>query len=175
MMKIGLFYGATTGTTRRVAESIAEAFGEGLQAESIDQIPPEVLESYDVLIFGIATKNIGQLEASWDKYFSGLNKIDFNGKKVALFGTGDQLNYPDTYLDAMGILYNTLVDRGAEMLGTWPTSGYTFIASLGVRQGNFVGLALDDDNQPHLTADRVNDWVAALKEDLGLQPLEIVV
>ena len=34
----------------------------------------------------------------------GMNQMDFANKKVALFGTGDQQGYPDTYCDAVGIL-----------------------------------------------------------------------
>ena len=33
-----------------------------------------------------------------------IDKVDFKGKKVAYFGAGDQFVYPDTFLDALGIL-----------------------------------------------------------------------
>ena len=174
MTKIGLYYGSTTGNTERAADSIADVFGEDLRAESIDRVPPEVIESYDVLIFGISTWNVGQLEMTWDGYFPILDKINFKGKKVALFGMGDQSNYPDTYLDAMGMLYDKVVERGAEIICPWSTDGYTFTHSLGVRNGKFVGLALDEDNESYLTDDRVTQWGAELKETLGLKPLEVV-
>ena len=173
MTKIGLYYGSTTGNTERAADTIAEVFGENLRAESIDRVPPEVIESYDILIFGISTWNVGQLEMTWDGYFPTLDKINFKGKKVALFGMGDQSNYPDTYLDAMGMLYDKLVERGAEIIGVWPTEGYTFTGSLGVRDGKFVGLALDEDNESYLSDDRIKQWVKELKESLGLKPIEI--
>ena len=91
-MKIGLFYGSTTGNTEYAADLVAEDFGDGLVAESIDMLTIEKAKQYDILIFGISTWNIGQLEMTWEGNFSKLDEIDFKGKKVALFGMGDQSN-----------------------------------------------------------------------------------
>ena len=165
-MKIGLFYGSTTGNTEYAADLVAEDFGDGLVAESIDMLTIEKAKQYDILIFGISTWNIGQLEMTWEGNFSKLDEIDFKGKKVALFGMGDQSNYPDTYLDALGILHDKLVKRGAEIIGNWPIKGYDFSATLAVHGEKFVGLALDQDNQPDLTEDRVAEWVNEIRQQI---------
>ena len=172
-MKIGLFYGSTTGNTENAADIIAKKFGDGLVAETIDRVSKNDIESFDVLIFGISTWNIGQLEMTWEYFFPELDEIDFTGKKVALFGLGDQSNYSDTFLDALGILYNKLIEQGAEIFGFWPTTGYSFDSSLAVQNGKFVGLALDEDNEGEKTEERIDQWVKELKEAIISKPLEL--
>ena len=80
-------------------------------------------------------------------------------------GLGDADGYPDTFLDAMGIIHDRIKDKGATFVGAWPTDGYNFEASKGVVDGKFLGLAIDEDNQKDLTDKRVADWVALLKPE----------
>ena len=147
--------------------------GCGSGISSITRLSVEEVKSYDVLIFGISTWNIGQLEMTWEEFFPKLDELDFKGKKVALFGMGDQSNYPDTYLDALGILRDKLIERGAMIIGSWPTEGYNFSGSLAVHEGKFVGLALDQDNQPDLTEERIADWVKEVKQQIGQVPIAV--
>ncbi len=53
-------------------------------------------------------------------------------------------------------------------MGQWPTEGYDFDASKAVKNGQFVGLALDEDNQSELTESRITTWVAQLKIAFGV-------
>ena len=57
---------------------------------------------------------------------------------------------------------------GAEVVGFWPNSGYEFADSAALDGDEFVGLALDQDNQSDLTAERISKWVADIKPALGL-------
>ncbi|RMF69726.1 MAG: flavodoxin FldA, partial [Cyanobacteria bacterium J069] len=50
----------------------------------------------------------------------------------------------------------------------WPTDGYDFNESKAVRDGKFVGLAIDEDNQSDLTTERIQSWVAQLKREFDL-------
>jgi hypothetical protein len=43
--------------------------------------------------------------------------------------------------------------RGARVVGAWPTDGYDFMASKAERDGEFVGLVLDLDNQKQCSLD----------------------
>ena len=86
-----------------------------------------------------------------------------------MFGMGDQGGYPDTYQDAIGMVYLKMLTRGAEgKIGFTSTDTHDFEESKGVIDGQFSGLALDDDCQPELTEQRVKDWVAQLKAELGV-------
>lgn len=173
IMKIGLFFGSTTGNTEYAADLVAKYFGEGLVADSIERLTIEKANTFDILILGISTWNIGQLEMTWEEFFPKLDKIDFKAKKVALFGMGDQSNYPDTYLDALGILRNKLVERGAEIIGNWTTEGYNYSESLAVHNGKFDGLALDQDNQPDLTEERIIEWVKEIRQEISQRPTSV--
>ncbi len=70
--------------------------------------------------------------------------------------------------NAIGILEEKISERGGTTVGYWSTVGYEFNESKGVRDGKFVGLALDEDNQSELTDKRIENWVAQLKQEFGI-------
>jgi flavodoxin I len=97
-----------------------------------------------------------------------LQDVDFTGKTVALYGLGDQEKYADNFVDALGILYDFVTARGARVVGAWPTDGYDFMASKAERDGEFVGLVLDQDNQKQLSDDRLETWLRLIAGEFGL-------
>ncbi|MBF2073434.1 MAG: flavodoxin FldA [Synechococcales cyanobacterium C42_A2020_086] len=170
MAKIGLFYGTQTGNTQNAAELIQKALGgsDVVDLHDIANASPSDFEEYDYIIVGCPTWNVGELQADWEGFYEELDAIDFSGKKVAYFGPGDQVGYADNFQDAMGILEEKISELGGTTVGYWPTEGYDFTESKAVRNGKFVGLALDDDNQSELTESRINTWAAQLKQEFGL-------
>ena len=109
------------------------------------------------------------MQADWDGFFNDeLESIDFSGKTVAYFGTGDQLGYEENFQDAMGILEEKISSLGGKTVGHWSTDGYEHEASKAVKGGKFVGLALDDDNQSELTESRIKTWVSQVKKEFGI-------
>ncbi|MEM7725581.1 MAG: flavodoxin FldA [Cyanobacteria bacterium P01_A01_bin.45] len=165
--KIGLFYGTTTGKTESAAEMIQEMFGDGITTHDISQAETSDFEEYECLIIGSPTWDVGELQSDWDGFFEELDEIDFTGKKVAYFGTGDQMGYEDNFQDAMGILEEKISERGGKTVGYTSTDGYEFNESKAVKDGKFCGLALDDDNQSDMSEGRIKAWVAQLKSDFG--------
>lgn len=168
MAKIGLFYGTQTGNTQTAAEEIRKAFGGAVELHDISDIDLDELAGYDCLIIGCPTWNVGELQADWDGLYEDLDSVDFSGKKVAYFGAGDQVGYADNFQDAMGILEEKISELGGVTVGHWPVEGYDFSESKAVRDGKFVGLALDEDNQSELTSGRIKQWVAQLKSEFGV-------
>lgn len=169
MSKIGMFFGTTTGKTEYVAEIIQKEFGEDvLTLHNICEVDDSDFENYDYLIIACPTWNIGELQSDWEGYFEELDNIDFSSKKVAYFGTGDQIGYADNFMDALGILEEKISELGGTTVGYWSTEGYDFTASKAVQNSKFVGLAIDEDNQPELTESRVKSWVAQLKKEFGI-------
>ena len=169
MKEIALFYGTYTGVTKIIAEKIANALGK----DKIDLFDisegGEQMADYQKLIIGTSTWSIGELQEDWDAFMPKLQTMDFSGKTVALFGTGDQIGYPDTFLDGMGMLYETFQFRGAKFVGFWPTEGYDFTSPLPLLDENhFVGLAIDEDNQPELTDERIAKWAEMIRPEFGL-------
>ena len=163
MSKIGLFYGTYTGITGAVAEKIARELGhDNVELHNIST-DGHLMNNYNNLIIGTSTWSIGELQEDWNEFMPQLQEMDFNGKTVALFGTGDQYGYPDTFLDGMGMLYETFQFRGARFIGFWPTVGYDFTSPLPLLDhDHFVGLAIDEDNQPELTDIRIKEWCLSL-------------
>jgi flavodoxin I len=174
MTPIGLFYGSDTGFTTIVAELIEEEFASvapGLvTVHDVAETPVAKMEEYDFLIAGCPTWNVGQLQDDWDALFVELDELDLSGKKVAIFGLGDQYGYPDNYCDAIGILAQKFAALGAELVGFTAAVGYEFSYSRGVVDGMFMGLALDEDNESAKTPERVTEWVWQLVDEFDLVP-----
>ena len=172
MSQIGLFYGSSTGNTEFVATLIAEEFAkrgfDSIELFDIGRVELSRLMDYDNLIIGCPTWNIGQLQDDWDIAESKLSQLDFTRKKVAIFGLGDQYGYPENFCDAIGILDQKFYNQGAELVGFTPVEDYDISDSLGIEDGVFLGLALDEDNQSDLTTSRIQDWVELLIQEFGL-------
>lgn len=171
MLEIAIFYGSTYGNTAEAAELIAAELGGLLGQEvplyDVAYLDVAELERFDVLLIGGSTWNVGELQMDWALNLERLAGLELSGKRVALFGAGDQVVYHDSYLDALGILAERFEARGATLVGAWPSAGYQHSASRAERDGWFVGLGLDDDNQGALTASRVRRWCAQLALELA--------
>lgn len=166
MHKIGLFYGTGTEKTASVANLIRKAFGE----EQVDIIPVESawnndFEAYDHIIAGTSTWFDGELPTYWDEILPELVTLDLKNKKIALFGLGDQKQYPDNFADGIGILAEAFSACGATLIGEISTDGYIFGASKALKEGKLLGLVLDLENQPELTDERVKKWVQQVKKE----------
>lgn len=164
MSKIGLFYGTQTGKTEIIAEMIRDEFGGSeIDLHDMAQVDVSDFDGYTRLIIASPTWNIGELQSDWEGFFPELDTIDFSGKTVAYFGTGDQIGYADNFMDAIGILEEKISGRGGKTIGHCSTDSYDFSESKAVKNGKFVGLAIDEDNQAELTEERVKAWVAQIK------------
>lgn len=166
MKKIGLFYGASTKKTASVAKKVLDAF----EKDKIELVPLEKawkkeFESYDQLIVGASTWFDGELPDYWDEMIPELSTMNMKGKKVAIFGLGNQVEYPDNFVDGIGILAEVFESAGAELVGYTSKEGYTFNHSRAVRGEKFAGLVLDLENEPDKTDQRIQDWVKMLQKD----------
>ncbi|MEM9542970.1 MAG: flavodoxin FldA [Cyanobacteria bacterium P01_E01_bin.42] len=170
MAKVGLFYGSTTGKTETAAEEIQKSLGgDGVvKLHEISEASASDFEGYECIIIGCPTWDVGELQADWQGFYDELDDISFSGKKVAYFGTGDQVGYADNFQDAMGMLEEKISELGGSTVGHWPLEGYEHEASKAVKDGKFVGLALDDDNESEKTPDRIQTWTTQLKSEFSL-------
>ena len=174
MDKIGIFFGTDTGRTRQVAKQIAKKLGDTADAPvNIGRTTLADFLAYDHLIVGSPTLGDGMLpgescglsQPSWEEFVPQLAAADLTGKTIAIFGLGDQKKYAHEFVDAIGILHDAFVARGARVVGRWPTAGYEFAASQAVDGDEFLGLALDQHHQPVLTEERIDAWLAQIKTE----------
>lgn len=165
MAKIGIFYGSSTGNTELVAEKIREAFGKDkADLLNVDEASVDDVLRYTYLVFGTSTWGVGDMQDDWEDFAEELKEADLKGRKIALFGVGDQDTYPESFADGMGTLYARLKKSGAGFVGEWPVDGYIFDDSNALKGKKFVGLPLDLDNQDDLTDERIKKWLGQLKK-----------
>ena len=165
METIGIFYGSTYGMTEKSAKEIALAFGKAnVDIYNLKDASIKDIEKYNNLIFGTSAWGIGEMQDDWEMTIDKLSLIDFSNRKVALFGLGDQKEYPESFVDGLGTLYCRLPDKSC-VVGLWPVDGYDYYFSLADKDGKFVGLVLDDHNQADLSKKRIIDWVEQLKKE----------
>jgi flavodoxin I len=165
MKNIGLFYGSTYGMTEKIAHKIKNEFGDQpVDVLNVKDAEFEDINKYDLLIFGTSAWGIGEMQDDWERAIVKLEQIDFSKKKLALYGLGDQKEYPESFVDGLGILYCRLPDKSC-VVGQWPTKEYKFYFSLADREDKFVGLVIDEHNQPEKTDERVKKWVTQLKKE----------
>lgn len=169
MKTIGLFYAMNAAKTSHIADKIREDLGgvKVIEVVLIERAWQNVFQYYDNMIVGASTWFDGELPTYWDELVPALESLDLTGKKVAIFGLGDQKNYPDNFVDGMGILADAFQKAGAELVGFTSTDGYTFHSSRAVRDGKFCGLVIDQENQPQLTSKRIADWCKQIKEEFA--------
>lgn len=170
-MKIGIFYGSSTGNTEYAAKKIKEILikkvSEDIDIFDIAQVEVNSLVQYDFLILGCSTWSDGMLQDDWDMAYEKLDGIDFSGKKVTVFGLGDQFGFSDNFCNAIGILAKKFNELGAELVGrTELDNSYEFDFSQGVEEGQWMGLALDEDNQSEMSEERISGWVDQLTSQM---------
>lgn len=90
MNKIGIFFGSTTGNTESAASKIGKYLG-GVEVFNVGNTPLSQMDRYDVLILGSSTWGSGDLQDDWEPLLKDLSKKDFSGKRIAFFGSGDQV------------------------------------------------------------------------------------
>lgn len=161
---IAIIYSFNTKNSAIAAKQIKAAFGksevEELNAEEIDK---EKFLRYNNLILGVPTWFEGELPNYWDEFVPELQTLNLKAKKIAIFGNGDQVGYPENFVDGIGIIADILKKCKAIIVGETSAEGYAFESSRAYRNGKFLGLALDFENQSSLNEKRIKDWVAQLK------------
>jgi len=165
-MAAGLYFSTTTGNTETAAGYIAAE--TGLDAVDIADVSGDDIMACDSLIIGAPTWHTGadseRSGTAWDEFLYGdLTGLDLSGKKVAIFGMGDQSGYADNYCDAMDELATCFEKQGATIVGAWSSEGYEHEDSKSIRGDKFVGCPFDEDNQPELSEERAKKWVEQIK------------
>ncbi len=167
--KCAIFFGSTTNNTADIAAMLKEELGSSVDhLVNVASCSPQDFTVCENMILGVPTWHIGEMQDDWAGILPSLKEQSYAGKKIAIFGLGDQKGYPETYVDAMGELLEVFEPKGAKLFGLWPTSGYDFKKSKGMRDGKFMGLVIDIENQNDKTPARVKAWADQLRKEMGL-------
>ena len=174
MKKIALIYWPKKGSTEDAALKILSKFNQNsVKLFTITNITTAEFALYDSFIVGGSTTGADNWEdahkSRWNEFFIHLKGVDLKGKQFAIFGLGNQILYPNNFVDGITEIKEQFERDGAELVGLWPAIGYEFKDSRSVTGGKFYGLALDSDQQDELTDGRINQWVDQLKDELGIK------
>jgi len=168
MKKTAIIYSFNTKKTGKIAEQIKQAFeDDSIELVNAEDINEEIFMSYEQLVLGVPTWFDGELPNYWDEFVPALEDLDLKNKKIALYGLGDQKNYPENFQDGMGLMAEILEAQGAEIVGFTSSEGYSFERSRALRGDQFVGLAIDYENQGSMNKTRIPAWVAELKKQFN--------
>ena len=166
MNKTAIIYSFNTKKTGKIASQIRETFNDpSIEMVNAEEITEELFLSFDQIIMGVPTWFDGELPNYWDEFVPALEDLDLKGKKIALFGLGDQKGYAENFLDGVGIMAEILEAQGATLVGFSSTEGYEFESSRALRNKQFLGLAIDYENQGSMNKQRVAAWVEQLKQE----------
>lgn len=167
MQNIALIYSFNTEKTSRAAKMIQEAFDNNLETVNVEDITADKFLSYSKYILGVPTWFDGELPNYWDEFVPDLETLDLSGKIFALYGAGNQKDYPENFVDAIGILAEIIENSGGKIVGFTSSEGYEFENSKALRNKEFCGLALDFENQARQNKPRIKTWVEQLKKEFS--------
>lgn len=165
MSKTGVFYSFNSTKTAKAAEKIIAEFGSDFKVIPVnaEELTEELFLSFTNLILGVPTWFDGELPNYWDEFVPAIEDLDLSGKTFAIFGLGNQVEYPENFGDAVGIMAELVKERGGKVIGFTTTKGYSYESSRAIVNGQFVGLLLDQETQPRLSNERISNWVKDLK------------
>ena len=163
-MKTAIVYSHKAVKTTQAAKMIKKDLGiDHIDDIDIESISPDKLKDYNLLILGVPTWFDGELPYYWDEVVPALEDINFRNIKVAIFGNGDQVKHPENFGDAVGIIAEVFENSGATIIGNTSINGFTFESTRAIRDGKFIGLVLDFENQHKQNAGRIKDWTKEIK------------
>ncbi|MGQ1786675.1 MULTISPECIES: flavodoxin [unclassified Saccharicrinis] len=166
MKKIGLFYSFNSVKTRQQAQKMSKALGENnIEEVNVEEATQKQFMGFSNYILAVPTWFDGELPNYWDEFLPSVEDDSLEGKTFALFGGGDQKGYPENFVDGIGIMADFLEARGGKVVGFTSTEGYEFESSRAQRGDQFVGLALDIENQAALSDERIEKWAEVLKKE----------
>jgi flavodoxin I len=170
MKKIAVVFWPRKGSVEKNAKRIINQIGH----DHVDLIPlkdldPDRLLNYSMLLFGCSTVGADSWRNAWtgNQWFKFFVKMknqntSLKGKKAAIFGLGDQILYPEHFVNEMIEIKKEIESHGADVIGQWPATGYENTGSESIEGAYFIGLALDEQNQPELSQERIKVWLNEL-------------
>lgn len=164
MNKIAILYGSSGGNAASVARQVQDLFDGSADIYNVLDVTLGEIKDYTYYIIGTSTTGIGDLQDDWESFLPSFARMDFTGKKVAIFALGDSASYSTSFAESMKVVYDEIKDK-VQIVGQVPDEGYTYDDSTAVIDGMWVGLPIDEDNEYDLTQERLERWVEKLKQE----------
>lgn len=166
-----LIYWPKEGNVETIALKLKDKFpGEDFVKKSLTEVTLEDLKAFDNWIVGGSTVGSHVWEDAddsnkWHDFFKMLEEVDMATKTVAFYGLGDQVLYPNHFVDGLGVFQEEFGKHDTKIVGQWSTEGYNFTDSEGVENDMFFGLALDEDHEDELSDERLDKWLEIISTE----------
>ena len=172
MKKVVILYWAKGGNVEKAANVVYGKLGsEMADIYDLESFDLSRLHQYELAILGGSTVGADNWEDAtndnmWNWFFRNIEGKDLSDLTFAAFGLGNQMLYPDNFVDALGIFHDEIAKTNARIIGRWPVTGYRFTNSEGAQKDEFYGLALDEDTEHELTDERVTRWLDQIYKEM---------
>jgi flavodoxin I len=174
MKKIVLLYWGKGGNVERTSHKVFGMFDPDI-IDIFDVVSFDInkLKDYKLMILGHSTIGAedwhdAKADNEWNAFFRRLENKGSNNITAASFCLGDQVLYPDHFVDSLEIYKNEIDKLNINTIGEWSTEGYKYTDSDGEKDGMFYGLALDVDNEPDLSDTRIKLWTDNIKKEVNI-------
>lgn len=169
--QVGIFYAPSGGSVHKVARLLKQKLADfSPDLFVISEVIPSTLLEYRSLVLVCSTlgRNTWEMEQKdpWSSFLPKMQRLQLQGRKVAIVGLGDHVSYPNNFVDGIGILADIVEKLGGQLIGATETVDYVFNDSRALRDGKFIGLPLDEDYEADKTEDRIDRWLERIKPEL---------
>ena len=164
MNKIAILYGSSGGNAASIARQVQDLCDGKADIFNVLEVTLEEIKDYTYYVIGTSTTGIGDLQDDWEGFLPSFTRMDFTGKKAAIFALGDSASYSTSFAESMKVVYDEIHNK-VDVVGQVPDEGYTYDDSTAVVDGIWVGLPIDEDNEYDLTQERLEKWVETLKNE----------
>lgn len=119
MAKAAIIYGSTTGNTERLSEAVAHGLRDGgMEVTVINATDANTgkLADFNLIVLGCSTWGTGELQDDFVDFYNGMTTELFEGKKTAVFGSGDSNMFPDCFCEAVITIESRLKECNAGVI-----------------------------------------------------------
>ncbi len=119
MKNITIVYGSTTGSTQTVAQWIEGVLSEkGASVKLLDAsgTKADATQDADLILLGASTWGEGDIQDDFVDFYDAMDKVHFDGRKVAVFGCGDSAMFPHVFCEAVTQIEQKASECGAHVI-----------------------------------------------------------
>ncbi len=171
-----ILFATTSGSTRMVAEIVAEGLGRErttiLDIARLEQ--PPVLSGHALVVLATPTYGIGDCHSVWSSHGPWLMRGLPLGAAVSLICLADSRGHGASFAGGLARLEQIVAPRHPRLVGHVDAGAYTFAASPSVRDGRFPGFVAEFRRSRAATTARLLQWTGGIAADVGLASSALV-
>jgi flavodoxin I len=167
-METVIVYYSSNGSTEYAAHKLAKALAVPKRnIINVSNTTDFHIESFQNIILGCSTWNVNELPYDFEKFLLQIRTKNLNEKSIAIFGAGNQREYPHSFVNAIGHIYHMIKETTCNMVGKVSADGYSFTGSKAQSGNYFLGLPIDEETQGELTSERIKNWAVQLQAEFA--------